>query len=107
MPDAAHVLDPGAPLRAAWGWGLASIHVSGQVLDTYFPTPRLGAADDSAAPPALISAVVDDEAREVRTEIVLVDIELTPQEEAERADAVADMPAAEVAADQEEPIDEA
>jgi 2,3,4,5-tetrahydropyridine-2-carboxylate N-succinyltransferase len=46
------------------------------VLDTYFPTPRLGAADDSAAPPALISAVVDDEAREVRTEIVLVDIDL-------------------------------
>ena len=76
MTDAAHVLDPGAPLRAAWGWGLASIHVSGQVLDTYFPTPRLGAADDSAAPPALISAVVDDEAREVRTEIVLVDIDL-------------------------------
>jgi 2,3,4,5-tetrahydropyridine-2-carboxylate N-succinyltransferase len=76
MTDAAHVLDPGAPLRAAWGWGLSSIHVSGQVLDTYFPTPRLGAADDSAAPPALISAVVDDEAREVRTEIVLVDIDL-------------------------------
>ncbi|HEX5383837.1 MAG TPA: 2,3,4,5-tetrahydropyridine-2,6-dicarboxylate N-succinyltransferase [Propionibacteriaceae bacterium] len=76
MTDAAHVLDPGTPLRAAWGWGLASIHVSGQVLDTYFPTPRLGAADDSAAPPALISAVVDDEAREVRTEIVLVDIDL-------------------------------
>jgi 2,3,4,5-tetrahydropyridine-2-carboxylate N-succinyltransferase len=46
------------------------------VLDTYFPTPRLGAADDSAAPPALISAVVDDEVREVRTEIVLVDIDL-------------------------------
>jgi 2,3,4,5-tetrahydropyridine-2,6-dicarboxylate N-succinyltransferase len=76
MTDAAHVLYPGAPLRAAWGWGLASIHVSGQVLDTYFPTPRLGAADDSAAPPVLISAVVDDEAREVRTEIVLVDIDL-------------------------------
>jgi 2,3,4,5-tetrahydropyridine-2-carboxylate N-succinyltransferase len=76
MTDAAHVLDPGAPLRAAWGWGLASIHVSGQVLDTYFPSPRLGPADDSAAPPALISAVVDDEAREVRTEIVLVDIDL-------------------------------
>jgi 2,3,4,5-tetrahydropyridine-2,6-dicarboxylate N-succinyltransferase len=71
MTDAAH-----APLRAAWGWGLASIHVSGQVLDTYFPTPRLGTPDDSAAPPVLISAIVDDEAREVRTEIVLVDIDL-------------------------------
>jgi 2,3,4,5-tetrahydropyridine-2,6-dicarboxylate N-succinyltransferase len=65
-----------APLRAAWGWGLASIHASGQVLDTYFPSPRLGIADDSAAPPAIISAVIDDEAREVRTEIVLVEIDL-------------------------------
>jgi 2,3,4,5-tetrahydropyridine-2,6-dicarboxylate N-succinyltransferase len=65
-----------APVRAAWGWGLASIHASGQVLDTYFPSPRLGAADDSAAPPSLISAVVDDVAREVRTEIVLVEIDL-------------------------------
>jgi 2,3,4,5-tetrahydropyridine-2-carboxylate N-succinyltransferase len=76
MTDAARVLDSGAPLRAAWGWGLASIHASDQVLDTYFPSPRLGAADDSAAPPALISAVVDDEAREVRTEIVLIEINL-------------------------------
>ena len=71
MTDAAN-----APVRSAWGWGLASIHASGQVLDTYFPTPRLGRADDDAPPPALISAVVDDEAREVRTEIVLVDIDL-------------------------------
>jgi 2,3,4,5-tetrahydropyridine-2,6-dicarboxylate N-succinyltransferase len=46
------------------------------MLDTYFPSPRLGMADDSAAPPALISAVVDDEVREVRTEIVLVEIDL-------------------------------
>jgi 2,3,4,5-tetrahydropyridine-2,6-dicarboxylate N-succinyltransferase len=71
MTDAAHALR-----RAAWGWGLASIHTSGQVLDTYFPTPRLGAADDDAAPPVLVSAVVDDEVREVRTEIVLVQIDL-------------------------------
>ena len=76
MTDAAHVPYPGAPRRAAWGWGLASIHISGEVLDTYFPSPRLGVADDSAAPPALISAIVDDEARQVRTEIVLIDIDL-------------------------------
>src|SRR6476469_1029062 len=62
--------------RPAWGWGLASIHASGQVLDTYFPTPRLGVADDSAAPPALISAVVDDDTRRVRTEVVLAEIDL-------------------------------
>jgi 2,3,4,5-tetrahydropyridine-2-carboxylate N-succinyltransferase len=65
-----------APLRAAWGWGLASIHASGQMLDTYFPSPRLGLADASAAPEALISAVIDDEAREVRTELVMVEIDL-------------------------------
>jgi 2,3,4,5-tetrahydropyridine-2-carboxylate N-succinyltransferase len=68
--------DAAAPRRAAWGWGLASIHAEGQLLDTYFPSPRLGIADDSAAPPALISAIVDDEVREVRTEIVLVEIDL-------------------------------
>ena len=65
-----------APRRPAWGWGLASIHASGQVLDTYVPAPRLGVADDSAAPPSLISAVVDDDTRGVRTEIVLVEIDL-------------------------------
>jgi 2,3,4,5-tetrahydropyridine-2-carboxylate N-succinyltransferase len=46
------------------------------VLDSYFPSPRLGVADDSAAPPALISAVVDDDTRSVRTEVVLVQIDL-------------------------------
>jgi 2,3,4,5-tetrahydropyridine-2-carboxylate N-succinyltransferase len=71
MTDAA-----AAPGRPAWGWGLASIHASGQVLDTYFPTPRLGVADDNAAPPALISAVVDDDTRGVRTEVVMVEIDL-------------------------------
>jgi 2,3,4,5-tetrahydropyridine-2-carboxylate N-succinyltransferase len=65
-----------APLRVAWGWGLASIHSSGQVLDTYFPSPRLGRADGSAAPVTLISAAVDDEAREVRTEVVHTEIDL-------------------------------
>jgi 2,3,4,5-tetrahydropyridine-2-carboxylate N-succinyltransferase len=46
------------------------------VLDSYFPSPRLGVAEDSAAPPALISAVVDDDTRGVRTEVVLVQIDL-------------------------------
>jgi 2,3,4,5-tetrahydropyridine-2-carboxylate N-succinyltransferase len=63
-------------LRVAWGWGLASIHSSGQVLDTYFPSPRLGRADGSAAPVTLISAAIDDEAREVRTEVVHTEIDL-------------------------------
>jgi 2,3,4,5-tetrahydropyridine-2-carboxylate N-succinyltransferase len=65
-----------APLRVAWGWGLASIHSSGQVLDTYFPSPRLGRSDGSAAPVTFISAAVDDGAREVRTEVVHTEIDL-------------------------------
>jgi len=60
----------------AWGWGLASIHSSGQVLDTYFPSPRLGRSDGSAAPVTFISAAVDDAAREVRTEVVHTEIDL-------------------------------
>ena len=71
MTDAA-----AAPSRMAWGWGLASIHGSGQVLDTYFPSPRIGRADGSAAPATLISATVDDEARDVRTEVIHCEIDL-------------------------------
>ena len=67
---------PRAQLRVAWGWGLASIHSSGQVLDTYFPSPRLGGSDGSAAPATFISAAVDDEAREVHTEVVHTEIDL-------------------------------
>jgi 2,3,4,5-tetrahydropyridine-2,6-dicarboxylate N-succinyltransferase len=71
MTDAA-----AAPARVAWGWGLASIHGSGQVLDSYFPSPRMGRADGSAAPAMLISAAVDDEARDVRTEVMHCEIDL-------------------------------
>ena len=71
MTDAAS-----ARLRVAWGWGLASIHSSDQVLDTYFPSPRLGRSDGSAAPVTFISAAVDDAAREVRTEVVHTEIDL-------------------------------
>ena len=71
MTDAA-----AAPSRMASGWGLASIHSSDHVLDTYFPSPRIGRADGSAAPSTLISAAVDDEARDVRTEVVHCEIDL-------------------------------
>ncbi|MET0692614.1 MAG: 2,3,4,5-tetrahydropyridine-2,6-dicarboxylate N-succinyltransferase, partial [Propionibacteriaceae bacterium] len=62
--------------RRAWGWGLASVHVSGRVLDTYFPAPELGANSTDAAPEALTQAVRDDAVRGVRTEVVLVEIDL-------------------------------
>ena len=61
----------------AWGWGLASVHSSGQVLDTYFPEPRLGTSDGREAPSWLAAAAGVDDVRGVRTEVRLVDIELS------------------------------
>ena len=62
--------------RTAWGWGLATRHDSGQVLDTWFPAPRLGPADGSTAPQSLIAAAQADEIRRVTTAPVLVEIDL-------------------------------
>lgn len=61
-----------APSRPAWGWGLASVHRSGSVLDTWFPAPALGHPDGDAAPAALRDAQASDELRGVRTEVVQV-----------------------------------
>ncbi|MBM7797941.1 2,3,4,5-tetrahydropyridine-2-carboxylate N-succinyltransferase [Microlunatus panaciterrae] len=58
--------------RKAWGWGLASIHDTGHVLDTYFPAPRLGEPEGVGAPENLMAAVVQDAVRGVRTEAVQV-----------------------------------
>ena len=62
--------------RSAWGWGLASLHTSGQVLDTWFPDPRLGPAAADTPPRRLVAGQVDDVDRGVHTEIVLVEIDL-------------------------------
>ncbi len=62
--------------RSAWGWGLASVHTSGQVLDTWFPDPQLGQASAGAPPKHLVAAQTADEERGVRTETVLVEIDL-------------------------------
>ena len=62
-----------APARTAWGWGLASVHRSGTVLDTWFPTPALGSPPaGEEAPASLLEARRDDELRGVATEVVLV-----------------------------------
>lgn len=62
---------------AAWGFGLATIAASGQVLDTWFPAPALGEPPaDAAPPPALAGLAGPDEARGVRTEVVLTVIAL-------------------------------
>ncbi|MFZ2013821.1 MAG: 2,3,4,5-tetrahydropyridine-2,6-dicarboxylate N-succinyltransferase [Nocardioides sp.] len=66
----------------AHGWGLATVVTrgagEGTVLDTWFPAPALGpAATGSSAPEALAAQVRDHPLRQVRTEVVLVEIDLT------------------------------
>src|SRR5215203_2713375 len=66
----------GATPRPAWGWGLATVHESGQVLDTYFPSPAIGRADDSGPPQGLTEGAGADELRAVRTDVRKVEIDL-------------------------------
>lgn len=62
--------------RSAWGWGLATIHDSGQVLDTWFPAPALGVPDSDVAPEALTAAQAVDADRAVKTVVVCTQINL-------------------------------
>lgn len=62
--------------RTAWGWGLATIHPSAGVLDTWFPAPVLGVCDGAPAPARLISAQTEDRDRGVRIELVKTEIDL-------------------------------
>jgi 2,3,4,5-tetrahydropyridine-2-carboxylate N-succinyltransferase len=62
--------------RPAWGWGLATIHDSGQVLDTYFPHPQLGATTERSVPETLTASTTQDPLRAVRSEPILVEIDL-------------------------------
>ena len=62
--------------KGAWGHGLATIVEStDQVLDTWFPSPALGAPDDSAPPAELTALVAKDDARGVRVDVVRVVID--------------------------------
>ncbi len=60
--------------RSAWGFGLATTHRSGQVLDVWYPAPLLGAQPADAAVPEFPAAA--DDAREIRTEPVTTAIDL-------------------------------
>ena len=63
--------------RPAWGWGLATTTDSGDVLDVWYPDPRLGAPDEDGRPPAaLVSAEITDDLRAVRIELVQTRIDL-------------------------------
>ncbi len=76
--------DPTASPRTAWGHGLATLTQDGTVLDTWFPSPALGApeggADPAQAPAELRALAGEDPARRVRTEVVTVvaDLDAAP-----------------------------
>ena len=80
MTDAA-----AAPSRPAWGWGLATVHASGQVLDTWFPAPALGAPGAEEVPGSLTAAEAADAVRGTRTEVVrvVVDLDAAPADTAD------------------------
>ncbi len=73
--------------RSAWGHGLATVTPDGTVLDTWFPSPALGAPPAEAPAPAELEALAgDDAARGVRTEVRLVQVDLdTPPDGASDA----------------------
>jgi len=63
--------------RSAWGWGLATRHASGQILDVYYPAPALGSSPEGGeAPDDLRAAGREDPARDVRAEAVCVSVDL-------------------------------
>ncbi len=64
----------------AWGHGLATVTMDGVLLDVWFPKPELGAAPKSDlqwfSPRELDELVTVDEVRNVRTEVIRVEIDL-------------------------------
>ncbi|MGH8895080.1 MAG: 2,3,4,5-tetrahydropyridine-2,6-dicarboxylate N-succinyltransferase [Actinomycetes bacterium] len=60
----------------AWGVGLATVHESGTVLDTWFPEPHLGTDRAGKVPGEMAALVRKDDRRGVRTEIVRTEIDL-------------------------------
>ncbi len=64
----------------AWGHGLATVSMDGILLDVWIPSPELGAAPKSDlqwfAPRELDEMVGQDEVRNVRTEVIRVEIDL-------------------------------
>jgi 2,3,4,5-tetrahydropyridine-2-carboxylate N-succinyltransferase len=69
--------DAGAGERRAWGHGLATVTPSGDVLDTWFPDPRLGPVPPGeVVPVGLAAAERVDEVRGVRVVAVTATVDL-------------------------------
>ncbi len=63
--------------RTAWGHGLATVHASGQTLDTWFPDPQLGTPpEEEDSPLSLRLAAKPDPARLVTVRVVRTSIEM-------------------------------
>jgi 2,3,4,5-tetrahydropyridine-2,6-dicarboxylate N-succinyltransferase len=65
--------------RSAWGYGLASVTEAGTVLDTWFPDPALGQAEQESpygAPADLVAVAKEDPRRGIRSQVVHVVIDL-------------------------------
>jgi 2,3,4,5-tetrahydropyridine-2-carboxylate N-succinyltransferase len=76
-PSSAHSPIAGSHPRSAFGFGLSSIAADGSVLDVYYPSPALGQPVDTAEAAAeLLALRADDDARGVRTEVLLTVIDL-------------------------------
>ena len=63
-------------LRQGWGWGLATVHNSGSVLDVFYPEPQIGGDVTKEAPPSLLAAQFTDDLRQVTAKAVCVVIDL-------------------------------
>jgi 2,3,4,5-tetrahydropyridine-2-carboxylate N-succinyltransferase len=76
----ADVSSESATPRHAWGYGLATVAGDGTVLDTWFPEPKLGTLpagrDRWIAPAEFEELAGDDARRNVRVDIVTVEIDL-------------------------------
>src|SRR5512143_2898162 len=70
--------------RTAWGYGLATVTDAGAVLDTWYPSPVLGAAPEDAGPhavPADLASLEDaDPHRRVRQTVLrtIIDLDAAP-----------------------------
>jgi 2,3,4,5-tetrahydropyridine-2-carboxylate N-succinyltransferase len=65
--------------RLASAWGIATLSSSGTVLDTWYPSPRLGAPELSATPPGELPRLAsngDDLDRRVHLKVILTEINL-------------------------------